>query len=91
MSPKSDVSLRTAVKEHILTGHPITEIECLVLFGVPNLFSVISDIRKNGYIVTTERVAFARALRRLNEHAVVEPPANLPVAEITVTEYRLSR
>lgn len=43
MSPRSDVSLRTAVKEHILTGHPITEITCLVLFGVPNLFSVISD------------------------------------------------
>lgn len=91
MSRKSDVSLRTAVKEHILTGNPITEIECLVLFGVPNLFSVISDLRKDGFILTTERVPFARALRRINEHATLEPPPNLPTGQITLTEYQINR
>lgn len=79
------------VKEHLLTGHPITQLECIVLFGVPSLTKVISDMRKDGYVIKSKRVPFVAALRRINESAVLEPPRNLPVKEVALTEYWLSR
>ncbi len=80
-----------AVKEHLIAGQPITHLECIVLFGVPGLTKVISDMRKEGWIVKSRRVPFATALRRINEHAVLEPPRNLPVKEVQLTEYWISK
>ena len=80
-----------AVKEYLIGGQPITHLECIVLFGVPGLTKVISDMRKAGWIVKSRRVPFATALRRINEHAVLEPPRNLPVKEVQLTEYWISK
>lgn len=80
-----------AVKEHLLAGNPITHLECIVLFGVPGLTKVISDMRKEGWIVKSKKVPFLAAMRRINEHAVLQPPANLPVREVQLTEYWVSQ
>ena len=79
--------LVTAVKEHLIAGNRITHLECIVLFGVPSLTKVISDMRKEGWIVKSRRVPFVAALKRINEFAVLQPPANLPVREVQLTEY----
>ena len=84
---KDRVNLVNAVQEHILTGLPITRIECLVLFGVPDLTKVVSDLRKNGYKIESRRVAFIQAIRRINEYAVLLPPKDLPVKQVNLTEY----
>ena len=86
----SKTQLVLGVKEHLLEGHPITQLECIVLFGVPSLTKVISDMRRDGYVIKSKRVPFVAALRRINESAVLEPPKNLPVKEVVLTEYRLS-
>ncbi len=80
-----------AVKEHLLTGNRITHLECIVLFGVPSLTKVISDMRKEGWTVESHRVPFATALRRINESAVLQPPKNLPIREVQLTEYWVNR
>ena len=80
-------TLVLAVKEHLLAGNRITHLECIVLFGVPSLTKVISDMRKEGWVVQSQRVPFVTALRRINECAVLQPPANLPVREVLLTEY----
>lgn len=80
-----------AVKEHLIGGHPITHLECIVLFGVPGLTKVISDMRKEGWIVKSRRVPFVAAMRRINQHAVLQPPPNLPVKEVQLTEYWISK
>ncbi len=87
----SRTQLVLGVKEHLLTGHPITQLECIVLFGVPSLTKVISDMRKEGYVIESKRVPFVAALRRINESATLEPPGNLPIKEVALTEYWLSR
>lgn len=84
---KNTVNLVIAVKEHLLSGNPITQLECIVLFGVPSLTKVISDMRKDGYKLESTRVPFARALRRINEIAMLEPPPNLPIKQVSLTEY----
>lgn len=79
------------VKEHLLGGHSITQLECIALFGVPYVTPIISDLRREGYVVKSKRVPYVAALRRINESAVLQPPKNLPVKEITLTEYWISR
>jgi hypothetical protein len=42
-------------------------------------------------VIESRPVAFAAALARVNRHAQVVPPANLPVREIQLTEYWVSK
>lgn len=79
----------TAAREHLLAGLEITRLEAIALYGVPVLTKIISDLRHAGYIIASDTVAYAAALRRVNEHAVLVPPANLPIREITLTQYRI--
>ena len=81
------VSLVLAIKEHLLDGHPITQLECVVLFGVADVTPIISDMRKEGYKIESKRSPYSAALRRINTAAYLEPPKNLPVKELMLTEY----
>ena len=83
--------IAAAVKEHLAAGEPITRLEAIVLYGISNLTDVISELRKQGWVIRSRPMAYAAALARLNRHAQVVPPANLPVREIQLTEYWLSR
>ena len=83
--------LATAAKEHLAAGEPITRLEALVLYGISNLPDVILEMRKQGWVVQSKPVAFAAALARVNRHAQVVPPQNLPVREIQLTEYWVSK
>ncbi|MEM1189954.1 MAG: hypothetical protein AAGI72_15590 [Pseudomonadota bacterium] len=87
----TNVNLVAAVKEHLLDGQPITHLECIVLFGVPSLTKVISDMRRDGYVVKSKRVPFVMALRRINQYATLNPPDKLPVKQVALTEYQVSR
>lgn len=79
------------VREHLLSGHPITLLESIALFGVPGLTGEICRLRKEGYVIKTKRIPFVAALRRINESATLVPPQNLPIRAVALTEYRLSR
>ena len=83
--------LATAAKEHLAAGEPITRLEALVLYGVSNLPDVVAELRQQGWVIESRPVAYAAALARVNRHAQLVPPANLPVREIQLTEYWLSR
>jgi hypothetical protein len=80
-----------AAREHLLEGKPITRLEAIVLYGVPDLTKLISDMRKQGWTVHSQKIPYVAAARRVNEHAVLQSPKNLPVKEIQLTEYWVSR
>jgi len=80
-------SLILALKEHILSGQPITSMEAITLFGVPVLTAEITRMRQSGYKIDSRKIPFVKVVRRINEYAVYVPPSNLPIKEITVTEY----
>lgn len=80
-----------ALKEHMEAGMPVTGIEAIVLFGVASLTKSISLMRSEGWIIKSKRVPYRKVLLRINKHAVVQPPKNLPVDEIVMTEYWVQR
>jgi hypothetical protein len=76
-----------AARDYLLAGHAIIRLEAMVLFAVPDLTKIISDLRSAGHDVQRQVVPLARAIRRVNEAATLVPPASLPVSDIQLTEY----
>lgn len=80
-----------AAREHLLEGKPITRLEALIFYGVVNLPDLVRDLRREGWTVHSRLLPYAAAVRRVNEHAVLQPPNNLPVKEIQLTDYWVSK
>ena len=83
--------LALAAREHLASGQPITRLEAIILYGVSNLPDVVKEMRRQGWTIKSRKVPFAAAVKRLNEHAVLQTPANLPVRDIVLTEYWVSK
>lgn len=91
MSTINFSGLNLAAKEHMLGGNPLTRLEAIILFGVSNLPELVYELRKDGHIVKSKKIPFAAAMVRVNKHAVLQPPGNLPIREIMLAEYWVSR
>lgn len=79
--------LSLAAREHIASGQPITRLEAIVLYGVANLPDIVKEMRRRGWIVRSRSVPYLTAVTRLNKHASLTPPTNLPTRQIMLTEY----
>lgn len=91
MAASTSSGLNQAAKDHLLEGHPLTRLDALILFGVSNLPELVYEMRKQGWVVETRPIPYATAMVRINEYAVLKPPKNLPIREIKLTEYRVSK
>jgi hypothetical protein len=80
-----------AAREHLVRGQPITRLEAIVLYGVSNLPDVVKEMRREGWVVESRLVPFATAVARVNKYALLQPPANLPVRQIQLTEYWINK
>ena len=76
-----------AAREYLLGGNELTRLEAMVLFAVPDLTKIISDLRREGYEVMRQTLPYRAVLRRINQVATLAPPAALPVGDIFLTEY----
>jgi hypothetical protein len=83
--------LKLAVQEHLLSGEPLTRLEGLVLFGLASITAEISTMRTSGWIIQSRRVPYRAVLRRINKYAVLQPPEQLPINDIVMTEYWVSQ
>lgn len=84
-------SAETAAKEHLLSGKPLTRLEAMVLFGVISLPGLIRRLRNDGFVIESRRISYVAALKRMEPFARVEPPTNLPIRDLQLTDYWISR
>ena len=91
MAAINSSGLNLAAKEHMVSGNPLTRLEAIILFGVSNLPELVYELRKDGHLVKSKKIPFAAAMVRVNKHAVLTPPKNLPIREIMLSEYWVSR
>lgn len=89
MMPDFNDASAALVKEYLLSGEPLTQLESAVLFGVPGVHRIVSDLRRLGFRIIKRRVTYALAMRRINEVASLRPPADLPIREVRLIEYRV--
>jgi hypothetical protein len=80
-----------ALIDYLIDGHRVTRLDALLLFGVQNITAVISQLRQKGFLVKREKVLFIKTLVRINKKLKVEVPDNLPIKEIEVSEYWISK
>ena len=91
MAKTNTSGLNLAAREHLMSGLPLTRLEALVLFGVSNLPELVYEMKKQGIIINKKDVAYAAAMVRINQYATLKPPPNLPIREIMLTEYWVSK
>lgn len=87
----TSAAMTNAIRDFMVQGNRITRLEALVFFGVSNLADVIHRMRHEGWLVRSERIPYAKALRRVNEECTLEVPKTLPIREITLIEYWIER
>jgi hypothetical protein len=87
--PRNGLAL--AAREHLASGKPITRLEAIILYGVSNLPDVIKEMRRQGWIIKSRTISYAAAMTRMKEYAELRPPPNLPVREIQLTDYWVSK
>ena len=88
---KMKYGLTLGAREHLASGQPITRLDALVLYVVSNLTDLISEMRKQGWVIESRLVTYAAAMARINQYAVLQPPPNLPVREVMLTEYWVNK
>jgi len=80
-----------ALREHMLEGHRVSLLEAMLLFGVQAPNAELARMKKNGFIIKSQRAPMAKIIRRINDYAVCKIPKNLPCSEIHMTEYWVSK
>jgi len=81
----------TATREHMLSGEPITRLEAMLLYGMPDLTKLVSDLRREGFDLQRDTVTYAQTIARMSPIARVQAPHALPTEEIKLTQYRVIR
>ena len=56
-----------ALREHLATGQPLTELEAIILYGAPNVPKAVSTLRRQGWTIDSQQIPYVKALRRLNK------------------------
>ena len=79
-----------ALREYLLKGNRISNIEASLIFGVSNLYENIRNIKKDGFVIKSQQVPMERILKRINKKFVCESANNLPTKEILMIEYWIS-
>lgn len=88
---KQNYGLALAAREHLAAGKPLTRLEALIFFGLSDLTKLVSVMRREGWVIKSKKVLLAAAVKRVNEVAVLTPPPNLPIREILMMEYWVSK
>ena len=78
---------KDAMRDHMLDGNSVSILEAILLFGVQSPNRTLTALKREGYLVGSQRVRMAKIITRLNKYAHVIPPAELPTREILMMEY----
>lgn len=88
---KKNYSGVMAMKEHILKGNKISNLEALLLFGVQNLQNEMRLMKNEKYFIKSNKVPMVKILNRVNKYVSCKAPDNLPVKDILSIEYWISQ
>jgi len=59
LNPEEFASQKTMIKNHLLEGKSITQLEALKLYGCLRLSAIVFDLRQDGLNIETEKIQVA--------------------------------
>jgi len=80
-----------ALKEHMLDGHPITNLESIIMFGVVNPAATRTRLKNDGFVIKRGIITYSAVLVRLAEVCTLVPPPNIPIKELHFSEWWIQR
>lgn len=81
----------SALREHMLEGHPVTLLEAILLFGVQGPNAEFARLKKDGFLIGSKPVPMAKVIQRINQYTLCKVPDALPYKEIQLTEYWIKK
>jgi hypothetical protein len=91
MADKIKYGNASALTEYMIEGNRVSRLESLILFGVQNFTAVLTTIKRKGFIIKKTPVSMAKILRRINKDLKCESPKNLPIRDIIMSEWWISK
>ena len=91
MTQKIKYGNTSALTEYMIEGNRVSRLESLLLFGVQNFTAVLTLIKRKGFIVKKTPVSMAKIIRRINKDLECEAPKNLPIRDINMSEWWISK
>ena len=86
-----DYGKDAALTEYLLSGNKISFIEASIIFGIGNLWNQMRLIKRKGFLIKSQKVSMAKIIVRMNKYCICKPPKNLPLKEIKMIEYWISK
>jgi len=87
----SNQGFELALREHMLDGHPITNLESIIMFGVVNPAATRTRLKNDGFVIKRKIITYSAVLARLNKVCTLIPPANTPIKELHFSEWWIQR
>lgn len=90
-TPSKKFNSYLALLLEMQNGRRISLLESQILFGVQSFNRDLTRMKRDGNIIKSQRVPMAKIIRRVNEYCQLAVPKELPVRDILVSEYWISR
>ena len=91
MTQKIKYGNTSALTEYMIEGNRVSRLESLLLFGVQNFTAVLTLIKLKVIICKKSPVSMAKIIRRINKDLECEAPKNLPIRDINMSEWWISK
>ena len=80
-----------ALLEYMLGVKRISILEAILYFGVQSPNRAFTQFKRKGFIVKKDSVSMAKVIVRINKQLSCKTPENLPIRDIIMSEYYISR
>ena len=77
--------------EYMLDGGTVSILEAILYFGVQSPNRAFTQFKRKGFIVKKKSVSMAKVMVRLNKNIKCNTPKNLPIRDIIMSEYYISK
>ena len=91
MTQKIKYGNNSALTEYMIEGNRISVLEAVLYFGISNPYETVRGLKKKGFIINRTEVTMAKILRRINENLDCKTPKNLPIRDIIMSEWWISK
>ena len=91
MSNKIKYGNSEALLEYMLNGETVSILEAILYFGVQSPNRAFTQFKRKGFIIKKKSVSMAKVMVRINKSLKCKTPKNLPIRDIIMSEYYISK